>query len=343
MGIKDIIINTTKPDWIQYQVKRCDTGEIIELYDDVNDFQILGPYDKTTELQKKNDQLRSQNKQLTSDMNRLREEIDTYKATVNSLRSNNSELQSRIRRSNNDNDELKMECHNAITRKDEFQKKYTSFTHQFDRLQQESDQLKRQYTEQRQLVAQLREDKIDDSYALDLSRGFPPVQDIVNDFGTLKSHYHVEARKQLKKVLKQRNKEHSKVRKFKFVCEILFDILMKSYGAIKTFKDVQFRNIAMSNELDIHNARHKKRLERMVKEAYSVLIGTAKKEKAQAILDEIKAQYGMNDCLTDDTELREYTEECIAICWMIVLVRDPMLSIEPQQFDQSDKEICFDE
>eukprot|EP01083_Nonionella_stella_P222485 793865_1 len=212
--IMGIVKTNPYQGWTKYQVERHDTRGIVEVYDDQNDFRILGPHDETSELQKTIDELKAQNKQLTSNVIQFQEELDTRKATVDSLQSNNDHLQSRIRKStkdiasqNEEIGELTTECHKAIRHKDEFEEKYNSFTHQFDRLKQESDQLKRQYKEQRKLVAQLRDEKIEDSSALDLSRGFPPVQDIVNDFGTLKSHYHVEAAKQMKKALKQRHKE----------------------------------------------------------------------------------------------------------------------------------------
>eukprot|EP01083_Nonionella_stella_P065003 169908_1 len=117
-----------------------------------------------------------------------------------------------------------MECQQSITLKDDY-----------DRLTQESDELKQQNKEQGELISELRTRLSDYSSALDLTRGFPPVQDIVNDFGTIKSHYHVEAAKQMKKVSKQRHKEYSKLRRYKCVCEILFDILIKSYAAMKQF------------------------------------------------------------------------------------------------------------
>eukprot|EP01083_Nonionella_stella_P230967 815971_1 len=176
------------------------------------------------------------------------------------------------------------------------------------------------------------EEQKEHSPALELSREFPSVQDIVNEFDTLQSNYHVEAGKQLRKVLKHTHKEYSRLRNYKFVCEILFDILIKSYDAMKQYKNEQYRDIAVSNGFDIHDE-----LEKKVNEVFSMYM--FKKDKARAIVDDIKSSYGMNDYLTEisGAKLLEYTEECVAICWVIVLVRDPMLSIEPQEFDHSNK------
>eukprot|EP01083_Nonionella_stella_P222487 793876_1 len=151
----------------QYRV-RDDNRKTVLLWDHENDFKVLGSGDSTTqlkELQKTNDQLKSQNStltttnnRLTSDIKRLKstnsqsswdikqlnKQIETFKATVASLQSDNDHLVSRIRKSKKDivsqseeiND-LKMECHKAITRKDDFEKKFTTINNVYDRLKQE--------------------------------------------------------------------------------------------------------------------------------------------------------------------------------------------------------------
>eukprot|EP01083_Nonionella_stella_P222486 793871_1 len=261
--------------YTQYRVRRDDKRKAELFWDYQNDFKVLGSGDSTTqlkELQKTNDQLKSQNStltttnnRLTSDIKRLKstnsqsswdikqlnKQIETFKATVASLQSDNDHLRSRIRKSKKDIaskseeiSDLKMECHKAITRKDDFEKKFTTIHNVYDRLKEESDQLKQKNQEQRQLITKLRGDKLDESSTLDLSRGFPPVHDIVNDFSTLKSHYHVEASKLMKKVLKQRHKDYSRLRNYKCVCEILFDILMQSYHAMQQFEQEQYRRLA---------------------------------------------------------------------------------------------------
>eukprot|EP01083_Nonionella_stella_P196968 724440_1 len=155
-------------------------------------------------LKKQNDQFQSKNDDLESTIRKLKKDMDLQRAKIK---------------------ELEMECQQAITLKDDY-----------DRLTHESDELKQQNKEQGELINKLRDMLSEYSSALDLTRGFPPVQDIVNDFGTLKSQYYVEAAKQMRKVLlKQRHKEYSKLRHYKCVCEILFDILIKSYAVMKQF------------------------------------------------------------------------------------------------------------
>eukprot|EP01083_Nonionella_stella_P267779 904797_1 len=313
---------------------------------------------KLKELQRTNEKLKSEkhsledtNRQLTWDMKQLREETNTFKAKANSLQMDKDHLQSRVTKSKENMDlqsqtmnGLTMECRKASARSEEFENKFNAIFNRFNHLKQESDRLKKENEEQYQLVVALREEKIEDSAALDLSRGFPPVQDIVNDFGMLKSHYHVEASKQMKKVLKQRNTEYSKLKNYKFVCQMLFDILMKAYTAMKAFENEQYHNFAaVYNRVDIDNEKQKKRMERIVRESYSKLIDKSKKDIARAILDDIKAQYGMNDYFQDDSKLLEYVEQCIATCWLIVLARDPMLGIEPRKFDQTNEGTDFDE
>eukprot|EP01083_Nonionella_stella_P222488 793880_1 len=274
IGVKDFRKSYKKIN-TQYRVRRDDNSKIMLLWDHENDFKVLGTGDNTPqlkELQKKNDQLVSEidtlasaKSRLTSDIKRLQstnstsswnikqlnKQIETFKATVASLQSDNDHLRSRIRKSKKDIaskseeiSDLKMECHKAITRKDDFEKKFTTIHNVYDRLKEESDQLKQKNQEQRQLITKLRGDKLDESSTLDLSRGFPPVHDIVNDFSTLKSHYHVEASKLMKKVLKQRHKDYSRLRNYKCVCEILFDILMQSYHAMQQFEQEQYRRLA---------------------------------------------------------------------------------------------------
>eukprot|EP01083_Nonionella_stella_P141800 437576_1 len=305
---------------------------------------------------------------ITNDRDRLKQECDQLKPDNARLKSENADLQAMLSKSKKDMDlktmqmnELKTQCLQAMEGKDEAEKKIATITDHNNHLKQQCDRLKskntdlqseirelenvhRYHKEQRELICKLRTPQLSEySSALDLSRGFPPVQDIVNDFRILKSHYHVEARKPLKKALKQRHRGYHMLRNYKCVCEILFDILIKSYDVMKQFAGELHRDIAASNGLDMDNAKHMKRVERKVKEVYRVLIDLSTKDKARAILDDVKAHHEMNEYLTDDTKLLKYTEECVAVCWLIVLVRVPMLRIEPQEFDQSNQGITFNE
>eukprot|EP01083_Nonionella_stella_P079621 218565_1 len=263
------------------------------------------------------DRLKSKNTDLQSDKDRLQTDNDQLQSKIDLKGEQNRRLRPT---------ELATQYQKAIALKDDhgFEKKATD-------LKQKCDQLEQNHKEQMELISELRTRLSEYSSALDLSRGFPPVQDIVNEFGSLKSQSHQRAGKQLKKALKQRHKGYHKLRNHKCVCEILFDILMKSYRAMKQFADKIYSDIAVSNGLNIDNPKHMKRVETMVKEVHSVLIDLLKKDKARTILSEIKGLYKLDDCLKDDTKLLEYTEECIAICWVMALVRDPMLDIEPKK------------
>eukprot|EP01083_Nonionella_stella_P169598 575447_1 len=286
---------------------------------------------------------------LQSTNDRLQTRVRQSKRRIEQMQSQKDDLEWRARQSaqditnkTNEINELQTACHEAITSKKEFAKKFETASLVYERLKQESTNLEKRNKEQRKLVTKLRERNIENSPALDLSRGFPPIQDIVNDFGTVKSQYHVEAGKQTKKALKQKHKGYSRLRNHKFVCEILFDILMKSYAAMKDFEEEQYRRVGSAIHVsDINDERQKKRLERMVKETYDSRINMFKQQKAQEIIKDIKTLFELD--LKEDAKLLRYAEECIAVCWLIVLVRDPMLSIEPQVFDQSNKGTVFNE
>eukprot|EP01083_Nonionella_stella_P276297 938725_1 len=303
--------------------------------------------------------LRSENHHFESTLQKSKKNIESLQlrnnhldSTVYKLTTDIHDLRSRVRKSAQDIttksdeiDELKTACHEAITSRQDFETKFNSATQFYERLKQESANLKKRNKEQHKLVTKLRERNIEDSPALDLSRGFPPIQDIVKDFGTVKSQYHVQAAKQTKKALKQRNKGYSRLRNHKFVCEILFDILIKSYEAMKEFEKEQYRRIAtvIHVNININDQKQKKRLERMVKESYDSIINESKQQKAQEILNDIKISSGLDEYLKEDAKLLKYTAECIAVCWLIVLVRDPLLIIKPREFDHSNTGIDFDE
>eukprot|EP01083_Nonionella_stella_P139656 426423_1 len=145
------------------------------------------------DLKQKCSQLKSENTRLKSDKVRLESEKSRFQSDNADLQSDNDQLQSKKRELKNKFDrqsaqiqELTMKNQKVIALKDKFEKQASD-------LKQKSNQLEQQNKEQRELINELRDRLSEDSIALDLSRGFPPVQDIVNEFGTLKSHYHVEA------------------------------------------------------------------------------------------------------------------------------------------------------
>eukprot|EP01083_Nonionella_stella_P000184 551_1 len=170
-----------------------------------------------------------------SNHERLQSSIHQFERRIEELQSQKDDLEAKVRQSSQDITnksheikELQTACHEAITCQQDFEKKFKTTSLDYERLKQQSANLEKRNKEQRKLVTKLRERNIENSPALDLSRGFPPIQDIVRDFATVKSQYHVEAGKQTKKALKQKHKGYSRLRNHKFVCEILFDILMKS-------------------------------------------------------------------------------------------------------------------